>query len=65
MENLTKGSKVTVLERGRITGRTKVWIEKPGIVLDETQNFIVVKHKNYVETYMLKDFAAGCIRLKA
>ncbi len=65
MKKLTLGNKIIILEKRRkSSGKVKVWIEKPGILLSQSEEKILVQHKNYKESYMIKDFVQGLVRIK-
>lgn len=64
MINLVAGEKVSLLVRRVGTGRKKGWIEKQGIFLEENKEMILIQFKNYRESFMLKDFNTGEIKIR-
>ncbi|MEG0133378.1 MAG: hypothetical protein RR891_07500 [Clostridium sp.] len=63
MEGFELGRKITLLARKKKSGENK-WQEKQGIVLAVNSQSVLIEHKNYKESYMMKDFHTGDLRIK-
>lgn len=64
MINFAIGSKVDLLVSKVGLGRGRKWVEKQGTVIDKNDRMILVKHENYKESYLLKDFTNGIVKIK-
>ena len=58
------GEKIKFLIRDKQKGKCHRWKRRAGEVIGVTDRFVIVKHENYRETYMLADFIDGAIKIE-
>lgn len=64
MGEYAKDSEVIILKKSRKGDMKKKWVSNPGVVLSRNKNFVTVKHKNYIESYLISDFICGDLKIK-